>query len=219
MTRKSRRCTPDRSRFSPAEWRLIERLRTPRQVQHWLRTMPYNWEREGPTVRTFRGVVRHGQAHCLEAVLAAAAVLEHRGHPPTVLDLESQDNLEHVLFLFGVRGRWGAIGKSRDPGLHGRRPLFRTVRDLVYSYVDPYVDGTGRIIGYGVFDLDELTLTDWRLGEGHVPSVVQALIDGPHRMLATSDRRYRRMYARYRAAPAGAGGRPVLAYHGQEKWW
>lgn len=126
------------------------------QVQRFLRALPYNWERGGRTLRTFRGVIRHGEAHCLEAILAAAVILDQHGYPPLVLDLESEDRLDHVLFLFRHRGRWGAIGRSRDPGLHGRKPAFRTVRDLALSYVDPYVDGSGRITGYGVGDLDEL---------------------------------------------------------------
>ncbi|MBM3449741.1 MAG: hypothetical protein FJX78_01905 [Armatimonadetes bacterium] len=94
-------------------------------------------------------VVQHGKAHCLEAVLAAATILEQQGHPPMVLDLESQDRLDHVLFLYRVRGLWGTIGRSRDIGLHGRKPVFRSISDLVWSYVDPYVDGKGRFAPLG----------------------------------------------------------------------
>jgi hypothetical protein len=141
--------------------------------------------------------VRHGTANCIEAVLASATILEQHGFPPIVLDLESWDGLDHVLHLYRVNGRWGTIAKSRDAGLHGRKPRFRALRDLVYSYVDPYVDGSGRITGWGVFDLDELTRADWRLGEGNVWSVERALIAGSHRPLATSDRRFERVLRRY----------------------
>lgn len=218
MSGSFRRRTPDTPRFTPAERRIVAACRTPRQVQAWLRALPYNWEKQGPTLRTFRGVVREGEANCLEAVLAAAVILEQHGVPPLVLDLESQDGLDHVLFLFRRPGGWGSIAKSRDAGLHGRKPVFRTVRDLAYSYVDPYVDGSGRIIGYGVFDLDELTRADWRLGDANVWSVERGLIAGPHRRLRMSDRRFERMLARYRAFRAAHPTAPAAYYRGRERW-
>ena len=66
------------------------------------------------------------RAHCLEAALAAAVILEQHGYPPLVLSFESIDELDHVLFVYRQRGRWGSIARSRDPGLHGRKPVFRT---------------------------------------------------------------------------------------------
>jgi hypothetical protein len=205
----------DLSRFTPAERRIVERLSTPVAVQRWLRSMPYNRE---ATVRTFRGVVREKRANCLEAVLAAATILETRGHPPLVLDLESQDGLDHVLFVFRERGGWGSIGRSRDSGLHGRKPVFRRVRDLVYSYVDPYVDGSGRIVGYAVVHLDELTRVDWRLAQTNVPSVERALVERAHVPLRTSDRRYRRALERYRSFRARHPDRPADDYPDRHRW-
>lgn len=144
--------------------------------------------------------------------------MERHGHPPSVLDLASEDGLDHVLFLFRVDGRWGTIGKSRDAGLHGRRPVFRTVRDLVYSYVDPYVDGSGRIVGYGTFHLDDLTRADWRLGEGNVRSVERALFQRRHRRLRTSDLRHARVLEGYRAFRVRHPAAPATGYAGREKW-
>ncbi len=62
--------------FTLAERRLIEQLKTPQAVQKWLNALPYNTEKNGDTMRGFRGVVRHRTAHCLEAVLFTATVLE-----------------------------------------------------------------------------------------------------------------------------------------------
>ena len=207
--------TPPRSRFLPAELRLVDRLTTPRLVQGWLDDLAYNRE---PTLRTFRGVVRHGAAHCLEAVLAAATILEQHGHPPIVLDIDSQDGLGHVLQLYRRNGRWGSVARSRDAGLHGRKAAFRSVRDLLGSYADPYVDGTGRITAYEVFRLDNLTRADWRLGEGNVWSVERALIEAPHRPYRMSDRRYRRALVRYRAFRARHPDAPAAYYAGKERW-
>src|SRR5580692_6361702 len=190
---------PGRDAFRPAEWDTIRRYRTPKQVQDYLKAMPYNWEKGGETLRTFRGVVHQGTAHCLEAALSAATIMEQHSYPPLLLDLESQDQLDHVLFLFKLHGRWGTVARSRDAGLHGRKPVFRRIRDLVMSYVDPYVDGAARVIGYGVADLRTLVNCDWRLSTKYVKDVEQALIKMPHRSLKTSDRRHEAMERKFKA--------------------
>ncbi len=209
---------PGREAFRSREWAIIERCRTPRQVQEFLRALPYNWERRSETLRTFRQVVRHWSAHCLEGALTAATILEQHGYPPLLLDLESRDNLDHVLFLFRERGRWGTVARSRDAGLHGRKPIFRTVCDLVRSYVDPYVDGSGRITGYGIADLRTLVKGDWRLAERNVWQVERALIRMPHRQLRTSDRRYQAVLRQFREFRERYPNAPVTFYENRHQW-
>lgn len=209
---------PARTDFQPKEWDIVRRLRTPRQVQDFLRALPYNWERTGETLRTFRGVVRHWEAHCLEAALTAATILEQHGYPPLLLDFESQDSLDHVVFLFRHRGRYGTVARSRDAGLHGRKPRYRSLRHLVMSYVDPYVDGSGRILGYGVLDLRTLRHTDWRLSPKNVWKIEKTLIDMPHTKLATSDRRYDAMLRRYLAFRKKYPDRPATFYANRHEW-
>jgi hypothetical protein len=187
-------------------------------VQQFLRTLPYNWETKGETLRSFRGVIRHWRAHCLEGALTAATILEQHGYPPLLLDLESQDKLDHVLFLFRRRERYGTVARSRDAGLHGRKPVYRSVRHLVMSYVDPYVDGSGRITGYGVLDLRRLRHSNWRLSPGNVWAVEQALIKNPHRRLQTSDRRHHTMLRRYLAFRNTHPDRPATFYANRHDW-
>ena len=192
------------SAFTPAERRLIRRLRTPDAVQGWLNRLPYNTESPPgrATLRSLRGIVRHHTAHCLEAALAAAAILEQHGYPPLVLSFESIDELDHVLFVYRERRRWVSVARSRDPGLHGRKPVFRTARALALSYVDPYIDFTGRITGYTVVDLREaLGDYDWRLSERNIWKAERVLLDAPHRPIRSSDRRIdalRRRYVRFK---------------------
>jgi hypothetical protein len=206
--------------LTPRERRLVARLQTPAQVQAYLNALPYNNEPDGATLRSFRGVARHGRAHCLEAALFAAVVLEHHGYPPLVISFESIDKLDHVIFVYQQRGRWGSIARSRDPGLHGRRPVFPTARALAASYRDPYVDFTGRVTGFAVVDLRAVMgRYDWRLSERNVWKVEQVLIDYPHQGLVMSDARYERLLARYGEFRAAHHDRkPWKYYEGREAW-
>jgi hypothetical protein len=204
--------------LTPAERRVIARLRTPDAVQRWLNELPYNDERSGETLRTFRGVVRHGRAHCLEAALSAATILEQHRYPPLVLSFESIDLLDHVIFVYRTAAGWGSVARSRDPGLHGRRPLFATPRALALSYYESYIDFTGRIKAYAVVDLRVLGRYDWRLGRRNAWKVEQLLLDWPHRPIASSDRRTDAMRRRYRAFREAHGYKPWKYYKGRERW-
>jgi hypothetical protein len=211
---------PPPLRFTPAERRLIARLPTPASVQQYLNALPYNPEPGGrATLRSFRGVTRHGCAHCLEAALFAAVVLEQHGYPPTVLSFESTDRLDHVIFVYRKGSRWGSIARSRDPGLHGRKPVFATPRALALSYVDPYVDFTGCLTGYAVVDLAaQMGRYDWRLATTNVWKVERMLLDCRHRAIVVSAARVRRLRARYKAFRRQFPDRKPLFYPGRERW-
>ena len=192
----------------------------PWRFRHVLNRLPYNQEPHGrATLRSFRGVVRHGCAHCLEAALFAAVVLEQHGHPPLVLSFESIDELDHVLFVY-QRPRSLGIGRAfaRSLGCMDARPVFATPRALALSYFDPYIDFTGRITGYAVVDLAVVDGTyDWRLAATNVWKVERVLLDYPHRAIRSSDRRVDALRARYRRYRAAHGRKPVY-YRGRERW-
>lgn len=210
---------PPRAAFTSAEARLIARLRAPRDVQRWLNALPYNTEPppHPPTLRTFRGVVRTGTAHCLEAALSAAVIMEQHGRPPLVMSLESIDGLDHVIFIHREPTGWGSIARSRDPGLHGRRPVFRSLRALALSYFEPFVDTTGCLKAYGAVDLRVLGGYDWRLSRGNVWRVAELLYEIPHRPIRSSAARVdrlRRKYFRFRRL--NPGRKPD--YYDQRTW-
>ena len=209
---------PDRDRFTDAEWRVVSRLRTPGAVQHYLNAFPYNTEPAGATLRSFRGVVATGTAHCFEAAMFAAVVLEQHGYPPLVMSLESIDLLDHVLFVYRHSGRWGSVARSRDPGLHGRLPVFRTARALALSYVDTYVDYSGGIKGYGVADLRDLGSYDWRFSVRSVWRAERFLLDYPHHRIRPSRVRTRALRRRYREFRAAHDDLKPVDYEGMERW-
>jgi len=209
---------PPQLAFTAAEQRLIRRLRSPLAVQRWLNALPYNNEKGGETLRSFRGVVKRGTAHCLEAALSAAVILEQHRYPPLVLSFESIDLLDHVIFVYrGPRG-WGSVARSRDPGLHGRKPVFATPRALALSYFDPYIDFAGLIKGYAVVDLRVLGDYDWRLSKTNVWKVERMLIEWPHRRIASSRERERRWRRKYRAFREAHDYKPWKFYPRRDRW-
>ena len=209
---------PPELSFTPAERRIVNRLRSPLAVQRWLNALPYNNEKGAETLRSFRGVVKRGTAHCLEAALSAAVILEQHRYPPLVLSFESIDLLDHVIFVYrGPRG-WGSVARSRDPGLHGRKPVFATPRALALSYFDPYIDFTGRIKAYAVVDLRVLGNYDWRLSDTNVWKVERLLLEWPHRRIASSQARERRWRVRYRAFREAHGYKPWQFYPRRDRW-
>jgi len=187
---------PDAKCFTPAEWKLIQRLNTPLKVQRFFSSLPYNWEKNGATVRSFREVVKRKEAHCLEAAVSAAVILEQHGYPPLLLDLASQDLLDHVIFVFKQDGYWGSIARSRDLGLHGRKPVYRSLRDLAWSYFDPFVDHQAKLNGYGLTSLYDLGKYDWRFSVRKMSKIEDHLRAIPHKPIR-SERRYQKLFARF----------------------
>jgi len=209
---------PSHNSFTQKEWRLIKSLNTPVRVQRFFSSMPYNWEKSGGTMRSFREVIKRNQAHCLEAAVGAAVILEQHGYPPLLLDIESVDLLDHVIFVFQQDGLWGSIGRSRDIGLHGRKPLFRSLRDLTWSYFDPYVDFSGRIKGYGSTNLYDLGNYDWRFNRRNMSKIEDHLRELPHQRLRSSDKRYEKLLARYKKYKRRYPDRSPAYYNNKHLW-
>ncbi|MGI8835273.1 MAG: hypothetical protein ACR2H4_01400 [Pyrinomonadaceae bacterium] len=209
---------PTQRSFTRKEWQLIQSLNTPARVQRLFSSMPYNWEKNGGTMQSFREVVKSNQAHCLEAAVGAAVILEQHGYPPLLLDIESVDLLDHVIFVFQHRGSWGSIGRSRDIGLHGRKPLFRSLRDLTWSYFDPYVDFSGRIKGYGLANLYDLGNYDWRFSARKMSKIEDFLRELPHKKIHSSDKRYDKLLARYHRYKQRYPDRSPSYYDNRHQW-
>lgn len=218
---------PPFSGHSKKVQRLIRRLNTPTKVQRWLKSLDYN---KAETMRTLPGVIKSGRAHCLEAALSAAAILEHHGpaqhrsgatgagYPPLILDLESADLLDHTLFLYKHNGKYGAIGKSRDIGLDGRKLVFKTIRALVNSYIIPYIDHHATITGFGVLDLRTLKNQSWRASTKNVWYVEEALRNIPHQKVSLTKKTIRLWRNRYIDFKKKYPEKQPDYYPGRENW-
>ena len=162
-------------------------LGSPWGIQRALDAMPYHI---AGTAWSPRGVLRERTAHCLEGAVFAAAALGVLGHPPLLLDLEAVQDTDHVIAVFRLRGHWGAIAKSNFSGLRYREPVYRSVRELVMSYFEGYVNLRGertlrafsRPVNLGRFDR---THPGWMVSEDDLWWVAEHLVDVPHtRLLA-----------------------------------
>jgi len=131
---------PAASGFTPGELRALRALRTPHGIQRALDAMPYH---HASTAWSPRRVLRERRAHCLEGAVFAAAALRVLGFPPLLLDLEAVQDTDHVLAVYRERGHWGAIAKSNFTGLRYREPVHRSVRELVMSYFEGYINLRG----------------------------------------------------------------------------
>jgi hypothetical protein len=172
---------------------LARKYNTAFKVQQLIKKLKYNQQ---STMMSALDVHYQRTAHCMEGAFYAAAILEYLGHPPLTISFESQDGLDHVIYLFKQNNFWGSIGQSRDQGLMGRKPVFRSVRDLAWSYFDPYVDATGRILAYQVIDLNE-TNSHWKHSPLNVWKAENYFLKKKHIRMISSDKRYQKLFRRY----------------------
>src|SRR3982074_3015576 len=122
------------------ELRSLCAFKTPAGIQRFLDGLPYHL---AGTAWSPRLVLREKTAHCLEGAIFAAAALRVLGFPPLILDLEADQDTDHVLAIFKMRGHWGAIAKSNFAGCRYREPVYRTFRELALSYFNIYFNLRG----------------------------------------------------------------------------
>ncbi len=116
----------------------IGKIKTPSNAQEFLFSMPYNAEERD---RSPLNVILDQQCHCLDGGFLAAILLWKLGFKPLVLDLTPAPGLDddHVLALFQIEGRWGAVAKSNFLQLGFREPVFKNIRELAMSYFEHYM--------------------------------------------------------------------------------
>jgi hypothetical protein len=175
------------ARWSPPEIRTLRALRSPAGIQRALDAMPYHL---ASTAWSPRRVLSLRTAHCLEGAIFAAAALRVLGFPPLLLDLEAVQDTDHVLAVWRERGGWGAIAKSNFSGLRFRAPVYRTLRELVMSYFEGYVNLRGertlraysRPLSLARFDR---THPGWQTTDDDLWFVAEHLATVPHARLLT----------------------------------
>ena len=130
----------DKFGFKPSELRTLRALKTPAGIQKFLDDLPYNLSY---TARSPKKVLHDRVASCLEGGIFAAAALRVIGFPPLIFDLEAEQDTDHVVAIFKVRGHWGAVAKSNFTGCRYREPVYRSLRELAMSYFNIYFNLRG----------------------------------------------------------------------------
>src|SRR5215510_7955774 len=169
--------------FSSTELRTLRALKNPVGVQRFLDAMPYHL---GLASWSPRVVLRQRTAHCLEGATFAAAALRVLGFPPLILDLEADQDTDHVIAVFKVRNHWGAVAKSNFTGCRYREPVYRTLRELALSYFHIYFNLRGertlrrysQPVNLSRFDRDS-----WMTSEEDIWFVANHLCEIPHKPL------------------------------------
>jgi hypothetical protein len=118
-------------------------------------------------------VIRDRRAHCVDGALFAAAALRRLGHPARIVWITAERDDGHMLAVYQAGGRWGALAKSNFLTLRSREPVYRTLRELMMSYFEPYFNVRGersmrgytRPVGLSRFDGLRWETRDDRLGE------------------------------------------------------
>lgn len=166
--------------FTPSELRKLRSLKDPYGVQKFMDTMPYHL---ATSAWSPRKVLRERTVHCLEGAIFGAAALRVLGYPPLLLDLEADNDTDHVLAVYKERGHWGAVAMSNYAGLRFREPIYKTLRELALSYFVSYFnlrrEKTLRRFSRPV-NLKRFDKRDWMTTEEDVWFIPEYLLDIKH---------------------------------------
>jgi hypothetical protein len=171
--------------FTPAELRKLRSFKDPYGIQRFLDDTPYHLQ---DTAWSPRVVLREQTSHCLEGAIFAAAALRALGFPPLIIDFEAENDTDHVLAVYRIKGHWGAVAKSNYTGCRYREPVYRSLRELAMSYFNIYFNmrrertlrNYSRPVNLARFDHLE-----WMTTEEPVWFIPYHLVDIPHIKLLT----------------------------------
>jgi hypothetical protein len=142
-------------------------LETPFAIQEYLNRMPYIAEERD---RSPLNVMLDGQCHCLDGGLLAALALWRIGFSPLLVDIVPDPGMDddHVLAIYKIEGRWGAIAKSNYVNLGFREAVYKNLRELVMTYFEHFcsVIQTKTLRGYTrPFDVSRYVHLNWAVDE------------------------------------------------------
>lgn len=166
------------------ELRILKKLNTPAKIQDFLDKMRINFEKNGDTFFSPRSVLEKGTCHCCEGAVLAALALRVNGWPPLLLDLTANKNdFDHVVAVFQINGKWGAISKTNHACLRYREPVYASIRELVMSYFHEYSDDRGRknLRSYSrPVNLKRFDARGWMTTKEHISYIPEYLAEVKH---------------------------------------
>ena len=145
----------------------FNQLNSPFAIQQYLDSLTYIGEERD---RSPLNVMLDGQGHCLDGGFLAALCLWRIGFKPLLIDITPDPGVDddHVLALYQIEGRWGALAKSNYINLGFREPVYKNLRELVMTYFEHYVSIHQQkcLTGYTrIFDSSRYTRFKWAWDE------------------------------------------------------
>lgn len=142
-------------------------LNTPFAIQEYLDSLLYKGEERD---RSPLNVMLDGQSHCLDGGFLAALALWRIGFQPLLIDIVPDPGADddHILALYRVEERWGALAKSNYVNLGFREPVYKNLRELVMTYFEHYIsiDQEKTLRGYTrPMDASRYTYLNWAWDE------------------------------------------------------
>ena len=167
--------TPDTFDFTTKELRKLRSMKHPHGIQQFLDDAPYHL---ADTAWSPRRVLAEQTAHCLEGAIFAAAALRANGYPPLLLDLEADNDTDHVIAIYRDDGCWGAVAKSNFVGLRFREPIYHSLRELVMSYFEQFynVEREKTLRSYTLpLNLKAFDKWNWMTSDEHLERIADRL--------------------------------------------
>jgi len=142
-------------------------LNKPFAIQEYLNGLTYKGEERD---RSPLNVMLDGQGHCLDGGFLAALCLWRIGFKPLLIDIVPDPGVDddHVLALYQIEGRWGALAKTNYINLGFREPVYKNLRELVMTYFEHYVSIRQQkcLTGYTrIFDASRYIQHNWAWDE------------------------------------------------------
>ncbi len=192
--------------WTPGELRFMRSLKDPVGIQRFLDKIPYHL---ADTAWSPRRVMQEKSAHCLEGSIFAAAALRVLGAEPLILDLEAENDSDHVITIYKQAGAYGAIGTSNYAGCRFRSPVYRSLRELALSYFEVYYNlrGERTLRTYsGAVNLKRFDREHWMTTDEPMWFIAEHLLTIPHTKLITPQMRAKLVRLDPRSYQAGLTG-------------
>jgi hypothetical protein len=165
-------------------------LHTPFAIQEYLNSLMYKGEERD---RSPLNVMLDGQGHCLDGGFLAALCLWKIGFKPLLIDIVPDPGVDddHVLALYQIEERWGALAKTNYINLGFREPVYKNLRELVMTYFEHYVSIRQEkcLTGYTrIFDASRYTRYNWAWDESGANAIYHRYFYGrkPIRLITQS---------------------------------
>lgn len=198
--------------LSQEELSFLKSLDTPRKIQDYLDSIPFNFEEKGETCMSPRRTLREGKAHCLEGAMLACVCLMLQGEKPLILNLKvREDDYDHVVALYERNGYWGAISKTNHSVLRFRDPVYMSVRELAMTYFHEYFlvsNGEKTMRGYSSPINIRKFGTKWITKEEELWDIGVSIFKAPHHKVIP-----RKMHDLPEKQPSLSVTQPVFQLH------